>query len=108
TVGQVNYGPLGRRAGDTFVRPNPSKRVFPTEYARIKWDSDRPEYLVDSMTALIWDISNEPSPKTSPHVYDTPLKSIVSQDGTNITLDAWILKNVPGFLASQSTPTSTP
>jgi hypothetical protein len=107
-VGQANYVPLGRRAANTFVRPDPSKPVFPTKYAADLWDSDRPEYLVDSMTALVWNNAGQPSPTTPPHIYNTPLRNITSQDGTNITLDAWILQNVPGFIANQGTAIGTP
>jgi len=104
----TNYRSIGHQVTDAFVKPHPDQAGYPTLYAKENWSNDNPEYLVDSMTAMIWDATSQPSPQTSPEIYNTPVKNIISQDGMNTSLDQWIMKNIPGFLASQSTPTSTP
>lgn len=112
-----NYQRIGQDAVNAFVGPvvgeallevRPDAR-FPTEYACIRAGTF-PEYLIEGMTAMIWNNTGSPNPATSPHIYERRATSptltdlypydvdtIQSIDGSNISLSDWIRKNVSVF-----------
>jgi RHS repeat-associated protein len=86
----------GVRTVDEFVIDRLDPSVFPTNYAASNFDTGT-EYVVEAMTAMIWDRTGESRPSVGPHVYNNSPRDIFNREG--VDMDTWIRQVLlPSFI----------